>query len=175
MREDIIKMYEELFSKLTGNIFFSVRDTARNNDAINNFVERLDEIGEENIWNFMCYGFFRYEGAKTAQGKNVVYLNWVIGDSAIEEWKSKSPERWFVCSQWKIKNDLSNPLTDYTYKPSEEYLEELRRRYKKLPSGIMLCAISELYSPGSKECQTCKNKDICSNRTKYFAQDEDVK
>ena len=72
--------------------------------------------------------FFRYEGAKTAQGKNVVYLNWVIGDSAVEEWKTKSPERWFRCVEWKIKNDLNNPLTDYTYKPSEEYLEELRRK-----------------------------------------------
>lgn len=174
MREDIIKMYEHLFSKLTGNIFYSVSDKKRNADALDNFIHRVDEIGEENIWNFLCYGFFRYEGQKTVQGKNTVYLNWIFGDSAVEEWKEKSPERWFRCVEWKIRNELENPLTNNTYKPTLNYLEELRKRYKKLPSGIFLCVSSELFSEESQECLTCKNLDICRKTKKYFVRDEDV-
>ena len=93
MKKDIIEMYEHLFSKLTGNVFFSVAEKSHNDKVISNFLQSVDEIGEENIWNFLCYGFFRYEGKKTAQGKNTVYSTWIFGENAIREWKQKTPER----------------------------------------------------------------------------------
>lgn len=171
MKKDIIKMYEYLFSKLTGNVFFSVAEKSHNDKVISNFLQSVDEIGEENVWNFLCYGFFRYEGKKTVQGKNTVYSTWIFGENAIKEWKQKTPERWFRCSEWKIKNELENPVTNNTYRPTTGYLDSLRKRFKKLDTGILLCISSELYSKESEECLTCKDLSICKNKEKYFAQE----
>ena len=161
MRETFKTYYNYLYQEASGYKFYELKETKANRTQIDKFLDYIEGIGEDKLWDFLCYQFFRYANKKTRFGAGIVQLNWIIGQKAMVEWTNKTPERWFYCVEWKIENELSNPIADNRYRPSSKYLDSLRLRWFEEEKGFILCSDADLYDENSNVCKVCKYKGYC--------------
>lgn len=165
MRETFKTYYNYLYQEMSGYKFYEIKETKANRLQIDRFLDYIESVGEDKLWDFLCYQFFRYSNKKTRFGKNIVQLGWIIGKKAMKEWSIKTPERWFYCVEWKMENELSNPIADNRYRPSSKFLNSLRLRYFEEERGFILCSSADLYDMNSHVCKICKFKEYCEKQS----------
>jgi hypothetical protein len=161
MRETFKTQYNYLIQSVSGYKFYELKETKKNKVQIDTF---LNYISEYDLWDFLCYQFFRYHNKKTRFGKGIIQLSWIIGQKAIEEWEEKTPERWFRCVEWKIETDISNPLYDHRYTPSSSFLDKLRLKHYEKELGFLMCMDADLFDENSSVCKICKFRDYCEKQ-----------
>jgi hypothetical protein len=163
MKEIFKEQYNYLVQHISGNKFYDIKETKKNRPQIETF---LHYISEHEMWDFLCYQFFRFHNKKTRFGTGVVQLSWIIGQKAFCEWENKTPERWFRCVEWKMGIEIINPVQDYRYKPSSEFLDKLRLKNYGKHLGFLLCYDAELFNANSDVCKACKFKQYCEIQNK---------
>ena len=164
MRNEFKTYFSYLRQEVSGYKFYEFVEKKSHTPKIDKFLDYIETIGKDKLWDFLCFQFFRYHDMDTRFGKGVVQLGWIIGQKARDEWEKKTHQRWFRCVEWKMDNQISNPLSDNRYTPSSKYLDGLRKRYFNKEKGFLLCIDAELYDENNSICKACNFNEFCKDQ-----------
>lgn len=159
--QQIIKYYEYFYQKISGSKKFTLKLTAQNNSLIKNFIEIIPETaGEDWLFDFFNYQFFRYADKETRFGKGKVMLSWVIGKNALQEYRERTEQQIYLAGEFKKKYNIS-PLKKQETKKVEtkDYIYNLTK-----VKNFALCInsmfdIKEIFS--SINCMGCEGYEYC--------------
>ena len=175
----ICELYTEFFRQVSLNKdFVYVPDSKggykKDQLIICRFIKWLKtEYKEQADINFLIdyfkFQFSHYVGIKTAYGRNVIMLHWIIGEGAIKRWKERDVrKKWIV--RVKLKNDVQLKLVNTYNKIKKrdnkhiflkiyDYEEKDKQRFFNSVKGFQFCLhMTTLYNPKSKLCSSC---DFC--------------
>lgn len=162
-KEQVIKLYEHLYQNVSGAGYFTYKPKERETKMIENFVSKLPEsYGENWLYSFMTYQFSKYHDQKTRFGTGKVMIGWVIGEKALESFRSASEEQLFYSevfrANYKIENILK-PTPKVVF--SDKYKNAERNRFFNTDRGLIHCKEMGLEWGKNKYCMTCKNSEYC--------------
>jgi hypothetical protein len=166
MFDDIVKLYEYLYQKVSGNRIYEFKPNNNQKKIIDTFINYLSPShGQIWLFNFMSYQFFRYHDLKTRFGRGIVQLNWVIGKKALNKFNNASEEEFYMMEEFKFNYSIINILSSRkdiseSYKI---YLDQERKRFYGTIRGYIHCTELGLYDPINKNCMFCKNNLNCKS------------
>jgi hypothetical protein len=176
-----IVVYEELFRQATLNKNYKHRTTRVDRLLICRFIKWINkkyhssQINETLLIQFFEFQFSRYSGIKTPKGKNVILLNWLIGQKAIMAWEDRVIKKRYLVT-WRCNKEFRlklNKAFAVKVKGSSfllkinQYEEQSKNRFYNSPEGYIYCGqMTTLYNPLSDLCQGCNYKKECEERLK---------
>jgi hypothetical protein len=160
--------YEHIYSNVSGFPDYEIQLNKKNKTTLDNFTKRLENefkgaIDKQFLQTFILFQFLYYDDKKTRLGKGRVYLNWILGEKAIERWKNKH-ERWFYfVEEYRKSLDIPNIVEKQAIDSEKVSLHRQRERKRFWGSemGFLHCYEFELYEKYSSECLSCKFKNNC--------------
>lgn len=163
MYELVRNTYEYFFSIVSGYGSYEIKETKRNKTLIDNFVKLLpEETGEDWMFNYFAFQFFRYYDKKTRFGKGKVQLNWTIGKNAYEAWQEMSEEQRYLVDEFLEKLKIENPREAEQKPISSSFYENEKNRFLNTELGRINCDTFDLkYNSKSKVCEKCSFKNMC--------------
>lgn len=171
MYEWIVKWYQELFARVSGNREFLFTPSKAQQKQIENFILFLDDrIGLESldelfVFQFLCFQFDRRKDQKTRFGKGVVMLNHAIGKKAYEVWERKGDNWGFYLNLFIKQFNIPRPIQVKVEKDclkiseGEEKLKELSKGQENLLESCV--NMTSLFHPKSSICTDCGQKLEC--------------
>lgn len=172
MRNSIIKIYEEIFGKVNGNLAYELRLSPTNNKQIDNFIDFLNKnlgmksYDEDFIFLFISYQFYRKKDQKTRFGVGRVPLNHVIGKKAFFYWERK-PDNWkYWVDRFIAEYKINRPKKVAEPKKIKIDLirseEKIKEAFYNTEKALFICSeYTTLFNPISKFCISCKFKEEC--------------
>lgn len=172
IKDQIIHLYETLFSKVSGYREYSFSPTPQQQKQVENFIALLSKkIGENAIdsgfiFDFMCFQFNLRKDQKTRFGKGMVMLNHVIGKKAVELWIKKGDGWKFHVERFIKEYKIPRPVEDVKmiYDIPKIGEERTRAMFLNQEEGLEVCVNNTtLFHPSSEFCPKCLVKLECQN------------
>jgi hypothetical protein len=160
--------YENIYSVVSGFNDCQVKLNQTNKKVLDSFIKRLENefkgaIDEQFLQTFILFQFLYYDSKKTRLGKGRVYLNWILGEKAIERWKNKHENWFYFVEQYRKSLDIPNVPEKHVIDTEKVSLHRQRERKRFWGSyeGFLHCLTEELHEKYSSECLSCKFKNNC--------------
>lgn len=164
----IKQTYENIYSIVSGFQDYEVKLNPTNKKILNSFVKRLENefkggIDEQFLQTFILYQFLYYDSKKTRLGKGKVYLNWILGEKAIERYKNKNENWFYFVEEYRKYLGISSIAEKEVIDQEKVSLHKQRERKRFFGSerGWLHCQENELFEKYSSECLSCKFKHNC--------------
>lgn len=162
-KEEVIKCFEEIFSKHYGRPDYTLRVNKSSETVIEKFLDYLNGVnGDKNsLFEFTVFNFHRYEGKKT---NNVISISWIYGGKAIKSYQDRTEGQLYYVSLYKNNKSITNPfLEKYELKLNGEFKERERRRWFNRVQGFLNCVefSGELFDESCRTCIECDYKEKC--------------
>ncbi len=163
-----VEYYEYFYSKISNQQNYEFRPRKREEVCIENFLKRVESLfGEESLFNYLCFGFSKYEGLETSQGKNNIPCSWVFGQKTFGEYQERDHEK---SAYWVdiMKKNYQIKKSDLIKEEGPQIsLRELDSRERKrfaddLDRQLVHCYENDLRDDSSSDCIFCKVKKKCS-------------
>ncbi len=183
----IIQLYTEFFRQVSLNKNFIFKRWSKDIKTISKFSDWLlkeykqEQIGILFLIDFFKFQFSRYAGVNTQYGRNIIMLNWLIGDKAKKAWlDQKHSKKWIIKVKLKksveiqlikafeeqIKNSKSSALKS-RYLKIHEHEEIAKQRFFNTKKGFLYChGTTTLYNKKSSLCSECLFKEDCQESLK---------
>lgn len=173
IQNQIINLYEMLFSKVSGYREYSFSPTPKQQKQVENFTVLLSKkIGENAIdsgfiFDFMCFQFNLRKDQKTRFGKGMVMLNHVIGNKAIDLWIKKGDSWKFHVEKFIKEFRIHRPVEESKIQDTDALQsgeERTRAMFLNQDEGLEVCVnTTTLFHPNSDSCLKCSVKLECQS------------
>lgn len=161
--EEVIKCFEECYSKHYSQPDFSLSLNKSSSTIINKFLEYVNKNNCDNnmVYEFTVFNFQRYEGIKSSRK---IQISWIYGKNAISSYQKRTEEQLYYTNQYKTRLSLNNPFKEkYTLKLNDYFKETERRRWYGTIQGFLNCIEfgSALYDEMCRTCIDCIYNKKC--------------
>ena len=124
-----------------------------------------DLFGFESLFNYLCFGFSKYEGLDTNQGKNNIPCSWVFGQKTFKSYQERDHEKSDYWVSIMMKNYRIKKGDLIKEEKIEINIEELnsreRKRFINKERQLIHCIENSLYNENNADCIICVEKKIC--------------
>jgi hypothetical protein len=164
--QDCIDLYEYLYQKISRNENFTFRPRKVEKACIENFLKNTTHWGREALFNYLLFGFAKYEGLDTNRGKNNIPSQWVFGQKVFKEYQQRdSNKTMWVVDMMKKSYKISKVdvgLIDEVKINIHLLDSKERRRFQNRERRLVHCLENDLFDKESVDCMVCVNNKVCS-------------
>lgn len=152
--EEVIKCFEECYSKHYSRPEFSLVLNKSTTTIINKFLEYINKnnCDKNMVFDFTVFNFNRYDGIKSSR---MIQVSWIYGKNAISAYQKRTEEQLYYSNQYKIRLSLNNPFIEkYVLKLNDDFKETERKKWYGEIRGFLNCIEFDSYLYDEK-CLTC--------------------
>lgn len=162
-KEEVIKCFEEIYSKHYVRPDYSLTLNKSSTTVIEKFLEYINKVnGDKNsLFEFTLFSFYRYEGTKTSR---TIQVSWIYGKNSIEYYKNRNDGQMYFMNKYKNDKSITNPFIEkYSIYLNEEFKERERRRWFGSIQGFLNCVefSGELFGEKCGTCISCEYYKKC--------------
>lgn len=164
MEKYIKEAYEYFLQRTMSQPNLDVSKIKIDKRYIDYFIKHAPENAtREWVFDFMLFQFSRYYKTKIyTKNDGFIPFRAVTGKKAFEIWNNKTEEQLYYVTKFKLSLGLQKEV-DYKKKATNEYKDEIRKRFFNTERGLLFCKEHLLErEKGNKYCLKCKFKSICN-------------
>lgn len=158
MQEQAIKLFN-YFHKAVFNQSANFSGTERQLKSLNNFLKLVSDYSERDLYEYVCFQFFRVHEQDTQMGK--VQFNWVFGKKALKYFHDRSDAQVYYMRLFRQKYNIKNIFEKPVVLDTRSYNDYERGRFYNTEKGFLHCQSMRLYNESNDYCVNCKFKNIC--------------
>lgn len=164
----IYEFYTYFYEKISGQQDYLFKPRRQERVCIENFFKRVEDLfGEEALFDYLCFGFSKYEGLETNQGKNNIPCSWVFGQKTFKSYQERDHEKsayWVEIMKKNYRIKKSDLIKGEVARVDIKELnsKERKRFVGDIDRQLIHCIENFLYDKNSADCIICTKKLICS-------------
>lgn len=164
--EDCIEYFEYFYSKVSGQQGYVFEPRSQEKSCIQSFVFRTrDLFGYQSLFNYLCFGFSKYEGLSTSQGRNNIKSMWVFGNKVFQEYCNRDHEKsayWVEIMKKNYQIRESDLIQKEACSVDLSTLDSFeRKRFTDKDRQLIHCIENNLYRELNATCILCSKNSIC--------------